>query len=124
MAIKEHRTIHPKGTYLTAPAAKQFHTGDARGLLATIDIDTLTGTTPTITFTIQDYDYASKEWRTVLASTALNAAGVTQLRVYPGLDETANAAENNVIGQLARVLVAYGGTVTNAVWSLGVTLLP
>jgi hypothetical protein len=82
----------------------------ARGLHLVIDITTITGTTPTLTVTIEGKDPTSGKYYTILASAALNATGTTVLKVYPGLTASANAVANDVLPRTWRVRTTIGGT--------------
>lgn len=73
-------------------------------------ISALTGTTPTLTVTIQGKYPVSGTYYTLLASAALNATGFTRLTVYPGLPATANVSANDLLCDTWRVLWAIGGT--------------
>lgn len=88
-----------------------------------INITTLTGTTPTATFTLQGKDEASNTYYTILASTALAATGQTVLRVGPGLTAAANLVANDVIPKGFRVILTTGGTVTNLTATVSVHLI-
>lgn len=83
---------------------------NARGLKLVIDITAITGTTPTLTVTIQGKDPVSGKYFTILASAALNAAATTVLTVYPGLTAAANVTANDVLPRDWRVIYAIGGT--------------
>lgn len=83
---------------------------NARGVHVVIDITALSGTTPTLTVTIQGKDAVSGKYYTILASAALNATGTTVLRVYPGLTAAANLTANDVMPRDWRVITAIGGT--------------
>lgn len=88
-----------------------------------INITTLTGTTPTATFTVQGKDDASGTYYTLLASTALNATGQTVLRIGPSLTAAANLVANDIIPKTFRVILTTGGTVTNLTATVGVNLI-
>lgn len=88
-----------------------------------INITTLTGTTPTATFTVQGKDEASGTYYTLLASTVLNATGQTVLRIGPGLTAAANLVANDIIPKTFRVILTTGGTVTNLTATVGVNLI-
>lgn len=83
---------------------------NARGLHLTIDITAITGTTPTLTVTIQGKDSASGKYYTLLASAALNATGTTVLKVYPGITAAANVSVSDILPRNWRVITAIGGT--------------
>lgn len=79
-------------------------------LILVIDITALTGTTPTLTVTIQGKDPHSGKYYTILASAALNATGTTVLRVFPSATAAANLAANDIMPRIWRVSYAIGGT--------------
>lgn len=81
-----------------------------KGLLLYIDITAITGTTPTLTVTIQGKSPVSGKYVTILASAALNSTGTTVLKVYPGLTAAANTVANDMIPPTFRVITAIGGT--------------
>lgn len=81
-----------------------------KGITVVVDITALTGTTPTLTVTIQGKDVVSGKYYTLLASAALNATGTTVLRVYPGLTAAANLTVNDIVPIAYRVNTAVGGT--------------
>ena len=82
----------------------------ARGITVIVDITAITGTTPTLTVTIEGKDPVSGKYYTLLASTALNAVGTTALRIYPGLAVAANSAANLPLPKTYRVRTTIGGT--------------
>lgn len=82
----------------------------ARGLHLVVDITTITGTTPTLTVTIQAKDPTSGKYYTLLTSAALNATGTTVLKVYPGLTAAANTVANDVLPRDWRISYAIAGT--------------
>lgn len=82
----------------------------AKGVLLYVYISAITGTTPTLTVTLQGKSPASGQYHTILASTALNATGLTVLKVYPGLTAAANSVANDILPPTFRVITAIGGT--------------
>jgi hypothetical protein len=83
-----------------------------RGLHVVVDITAGTGTTPTLTVTVEGKDPASGKYYTLLASSAIAAGtpGTTVLKVYPGLTAAANAAANDILPRNWRVKTAIAGT--------------
>lgn len=104
------------GTLLTHTAASTgSNSGDLdatkyRGILLYVYVSAITGTTPTLTVTIQGKSPGSAQYYTVLASAALNATGLTVLRVYPGLTAAANTVANDVLPCSYRISTAIAGT--------------
>lgn len=111
-------------TAATTGTTSATHTNAAcKGVKVVVNIGTLTGTSPTLTVQIQGQDPASGTWYTLLTSAALAAAGTTVLTVYPGVATTANVAASDVLPRTWRVNVVGGGTITNATYTVGATLL-
>lgn len=102
--------------YITHTAASTGTTGadmdggSGSGLLVFVDITAITGTTPTLTVTIEGKDKVSGKYYTILASAALNATGTTVLRVFPGLTAAANLTVNDTLPPDFRVRTTIGGT--------------
>lgn len=95
------------------------------GLQVVIDITTLTGTAPAVTFTIQGVDAVSGKFFTVLATTALAATGTTILTVYPGATVAANATVSTPLPYQWRVIYTTSGTaVTNLTATVAAYLIP
>jgi hypothetical protein len=76
-----------------------------------INITAISGTSPTLTVTLKGLiDEAGTASYTILASAALNATGLTVLRVYPGLTASANVTANDVVPKTCQISTAIGGT--------------
>lgn len=90
------------------------------GASIVIDITAITGTTPTATFTVQGKDPVSGKYYTILASTALNAAGTTVLKIYPGLTAAANSVASDVLPRTFKVAVTIAGTTPAVTATVGV----
>lgn len=78
-----------------------------RGVIVTIDA-TAAADTPSVVFTIQGKSALGTDYYTILASAAVTGAGVTVLRVYPGLVAATNLVANDVLPRVWRVSVAAG----------------
>lgn len=108
---------------ITMTAAEEaVNSGDqtnetGRGLQVVVRNTAGTGTSPTVTVTIQGKDPASGEYYTLLASTAIAAGtpATTTLTVYPGIAVAANASANTILPTAWRVITAIGGTDTPTV---------
>lgn len=105
------------GTIITHTAASAgvtsgvLDTHQGAGLLIFINITAISGTTPTLTVTLQGcIDDTPTNTYTIIASAALNATGLTVLRVYPGLTASANLTANDVVPARCRIVTAIGGT--------------
>lgn len=112
--VASSAAITANGNSNTANGAA-FHNNVARGLHLIVDITAVSGTSPTLTVTIEGFDSLSGQYYTLLASTALNATGTTVLKVYPGLTASANVAANDVLPKFWRVKWVIGGTATPTV---------
>lgn len=97
----------------------------ARGIKLKIYISGApTGTSPTMTVTIQGVDSVTGQKWTLLASAALNSSGFTVLTVYPGAAVTANLSANDELPANANINVAFGGTTPRFTGNIDVELLP
>lgn len=96
---------------------------NARGLKLIIDITALSGTSPTLTVTIQGKDAVSGKYFTILASAALAAQATTVLTVFPGLTASANVTANDVLPRDWRVIYAIGGTGPSVTATISAALL-
>lgn len=117
MAHLNHQRGVDLGTLITHTAASAgvsgpvFPTNTGAGLLVFINITAITGTTPTLTVTLRgSIDGGATNTYTILASAALNATGLTVLRVYPGLTAAANLTANDVAPGWCQITTAIGGT--------------
>ena len=81
--------------------------GGARGVVVVIDV-TAASATPSVVFTIQGKDPATGKYHTLLASAAVTGAGTTVLKVFPGATAAANAAANDCLPAIWRVIATHG----------------
>lgn len=95
----------------------------AKGILVYIHISAISGTSPTLTVTLQGKSPESGQYFTVLASAALTATGLTVLKAYPGLTAAANAAVNDILPTSWRVTSAIGGTTPSVTASITASLI-
>jgi hypothetical protein len=98
----------------TVTSAAQSARG-AKGVKLYINISSLGGGLPTMTVSLQNFDSASGTWNTLLASTALAAAAMTTMTVYPGLLASANVIGSDFITdqwRLSSTVVAATGSIT------------
>lgn len=126
MASDPKNTDIGKVVNITAAGAGTFNTNDlqnvnASGLTVVVDITAITGTSPTLTVTIQGKDVASGKYYTILAGAALTATGTTVMRIYPGIIQ----ANTNVIASLLvpewfRISYTIGGTTPAVTATVGV----
>src|SRR5437016_5521673 len=87
-----------------------------------VNVTAISGTSPTLTVTIQGKDQASGQYYTILASAALNATGFTLLSVAPGIPAVANASANAVMPSTFRVSYTIGGTTPSVTATIGAAL--
>jgi len=87
-----------------------------RGVHVVIDV-TVDPAAASVVFTIQGKDPLSGKYYTILASAAVAAVGTTVLRVFPGSTVTANAAANDGLPRVWRVLATHadGDSITYSV---------
>lgn len=97
--------------------------GCAKGILLYVHISAITGTAPTLTVTLQGKSPVSDQYHTVLASAALNATGLTILRVYPGLTAAANLVASDILPTTWRVISVIGGTTPAVTASISASLI-
>lgn len=96
---------------------------NGRGLKLVIDVTALTGTTPTLTVTIQGKDPVSGKYYTILVSAALAAVATTVLTVYPGLTAAANLTAVDILPRTFRILTAIGGTTPAVTATIGASVI-
>lgn len=94
-----------------------------RGINLVIDVTAITGTTPTLTVTLQGKDIASGKYYTILASAAISAVGTTVLQVFPGATAAANAAANAQLPRTWRVISVIGGTTPAVTATVGASVI-
>lgn len=105
-----------------ANSADQSNPG-GDGLKLVIDITAITGTTPTLTVTIQGKDTASGKYYTILASAALSSVSTTVLTVFPGITASANVAANDILPRTWRVSAVIGGTTPAVTATIGASVV-
>ena len=88
-----------------------------------IDVTSITGTTPSVTFTVQGKDPVSGKYYAILASAAISANGTTVLKIGPGLTAAANSVANDVMPRKFRIAWTSAGTVTDLDATVGVSLI-
>lgn len=94
-----------------------------RGINLVIDVTAISGTSPTLTVTLQGKDTASGQYYTILASAALTATGVTVLQVFPGAAVTANVSANAQLPRTWRISTAIGGTTPSVTATIGASVI-
>lgn len=128
-ALKSAAANVDAGTLVTHSAAAAGVNGAdqtnavGRGVHVVVDITAITGTSPTLTVTIEGKDAASGKYYTLLASAALAAVGTTLLTVYPGVTAAANASASQVLPRTWRVRTAIGGTTPAVTATVGASVV-
>jgi hypothetical protein len=118
------------GTLLTLTAqgtgsvnSAKFTNAVATGLALRLYVTAETGTTPTVTLTVQGYDTASSQWYAVGASTAFAVAASTMYTVnmYPGSVAGTSPTEgiNAALPAIWRVQATVGGTTPAVTATIG-----
>jgi len=106
----------------TVPSADQLNPAGS-GIKLVIDITAISGTTPTLTVTLQGKDTTSGKYYTILASAALNAVGTTVLTVFPSATAAANVAANDMLPRTWRVSAVVGGTGPSVTATIGASVV-
>jgi hypothetical protein len=88
-----------------------------------VNISAISGTTPTLTITVEGRDEVSGNYYTILQSAALNATGGTVLSVGIGLPVTANVSANAILPTTWRVKAVIGGTGPSVSATVGAVLI-
>jgi hypothetical protein len=79
-------------------------------MVLAVNVSAMSGSGTSLTVTLQGKDVVSGQYYTVLTSAAITTAGLTVLRIYPGISASANAAANDVLPPVWRVTYAIAGT--------------
>ena len=103
--------------------SNEFENQACSGIKVVINITAITGTSPTLTVTLQGVDAASAAVYTILASAALNATGTTVLTVFPGAPVTANVSANDELPPKFQVKAVIGGTTPAVTATVGLEAL-
>jgi hypothetical protein len=96
---------------------------NGRGLQLFINVTAISGTTPSLTVTIQGKDTASGAYYTILAGVAITAVGVQRLTVYPGLTNTVNAMQSDLLPRTFRILYVIAGTTPAVTATIGASVI-
>lgn len=121
MVTHDSRTLLASAARTTTQTlADQTNLGH-RGLHLIIDVTAITDT-PILTPKIQGRG-ANGVYYDLLVATAISATGTTVLKLYPGITAAANAAANDVLPAVWR-LVLTATDADSATYSVAVCLLP
>ena len=91
-----------------------------KGVKLAINISAFTGSS--VTFTLEGLDPISGTAYTLLASAAKSGTGAFTLTLYPGVTETANVDQSDVLPIWWRIKTT--GTYTVCTWSVYAELIP
>lgn len=94
-----------------------------RSAVAVVDITTISGSSPTATFTLEGKDEISGKYYTILATVAASTASTIVMRVDPGLTGSTNLIAADIMPKFWRVKWTAGGSVTNCTATVGVALV-
>jgi hypothetical protein len=94
-----------------------------RGIKLGLYVSAITGTSPTITITIQGYESVSGQYFTILTSAAITATGLYVLTVYPGIAAAANVSANDVLPRSWRLSTTIGGTGPSVTYTVGASII-
>lgn len=110
-------TIFPSAARTATTTSADFTLGHAGFGRFTFDVTVAPGV-DTVTLSINGLDKASGKYITRLASTAISAAGTTQLEIGPSITAAANAAANALLPETFRVVVTHSAG-TSFTYSVG-----
>lgn len=97
--------------------------GGTLGIHAIINIAAITGTTPSLTVTVEGFDPVSATYYTLLASAALTATGQTVLKIFPAATAAANLAASDIIPDTIRVRATVAGTTPAVTATVGLNVV-
>jgi len=120
--MNKARTIFASAAVTASGDSGVIDNSDAFAGNFVFDITALTGTTPTVTFTVEGIDSQSGKAYTILASAALSAVATTVLKVGPSLTAAANLVANDHLPKQFRVKWVITGTTPSITFSVGASL--
>ena len=100
-------------------ADQENHHG--RGLHVIIDVTSVTST-PSVVPKIQGKDAVSGKWYDLLVGVAITATGTTVLKVYPGINASANASASDILPTIWRVRMEHADA-DSITYSVGATVI-
>lgn len=107
------------GTLTSPPQTNQ----QSAGVKVVIDITAISGTSPTLTVTIEGRDPASGKTYPILVSAALATVSTTVLTVFPGIAVTANVAASDHLPLDWDVKAVIGGTTPSVTATISAHML-
>jgi hypothetical protein len=91
-------------------------------VICVLRVTAITGTTPTITFTIQNKDAASLQYYNLLVSPSITTASTNFIAVGADLPNVANVSQGLPIARTWRVITTIGGTTPAVTSTLGCSI--
>lgn len=116
------------GTLITLSSASAGATGTVmdgsmgRGVIVFVNVSAISGTSPTLTVTINGVDSNGTAYA-ILASPTITTTGLTVLKIYPALTASANAVANDILPVNWRIDTAIGGTTPSVSAKISANLL-
>lgn len=98
----EELVVFPTVARIATPTPVENQNYNGRGAIIIVDVASITDT-PSVVFNVEGKDPAGGDWYLIVASAAIVAAGVTVLRIYPGLTPIANLTVSDLLPQTWRV---------------------
>ena len=124
MSINKSVTVRAPAQLTASGQTDLFENAHGKSAHFVIDITAVSGTSPTVTVTVEGFDPASGKYYTIIASTALSALATTTLKVGPGQTAAANLVVNDVMPAKFRVRFTLGGSASPTVtFSVGASLI-
>lgn len=115
------------GLTATANGADITTPGPAKGVLLTLDITAVSGTSPTLDVKLQTKDPVSGKYVDMANTAAFaqkSATGTDTLIVYPGVTATANRSVSMALPKTWRLVYTVGGTTPSFTFSVGASYIP
>lgn len=117
------------GSLLATPAISATGAGpdqtnfNGRGVQILINVSAMTGTIPSVIFSVQGKDAASGTYYNILSAAAIVAVGTQLLTIYPGGLVTANVAVNAPLPRTWRISYVISGTTPVFTATIGASVI-
>lgn len=123
---KIFRTIFASAARTASVDSIDFMAPERQGALFLLSITAVTGTTPTLDLKVQCKDEISGSYIDLPGGSFAQktGTGTDSLLIYPGIGETANRMESNVMPMIFRVVATIAGTTPSFTFSLSAQLIP
>lgn len=112
------QTIFASAARTATATSPNFSSVRAKGGLFTIDVTSISGTTPAMTISVQHYDSISQKYITLLTSASISTVSTTVLAVYPGIASVANQNLSLPLGDEFRVVATITGTTPSVTFTV------